>query len=155
MASLATRVPPPLVALAATLIMWLLGRSGLGGPSVDSSAVDAAGVGVAVAGVAIAGLGLWEFRRAGTTFDPHRLEQTSALVTSGPYRVTRNPMYLGLLAVLVGVGLVLGAVGALIVGALVFVAVITVLQIRPEEEMMTRRFGADYADYRRRVRRWI
>lgn len=155
MASLATRVPPPILALASTVIVWLLGRVGLGGPTLDTVVVDAIGVGVALGGLAIAGLGLREFRRADTTFDPHRIDETSALVTSGPYRFTRNPMYVGLLAVLVGIGLVLGEIGALVIGAFLFVAVLTALQIRPEEAMMVRLFGAEYEEYRRRVRRWL
>jgi len=135
--------------------MWVLGRVGLGGPSLDSVGLDVAGLAVALASIALAVLGLRQFNRAGTTFDPHRIEETSALVTSGPYSFTRNPMYLGLLGVLVGLGLVFGALVPLLVGPPLFVAVITVLQIRPEEQMMVNLFGAEYDEYRRRVRRWI
>lgn len=155
MASLATKVPPPVLALVTGVFMWLLGRVGLGGPSIDALGLDIAGLAIALAGIAVAVLGLREFNRAGTTFDPHRIDETSALVTTGPYRLTRNPMYLGLLGVLVGWGLVLGELGSSIAGAFVFVAMITVLQIRPEEAMMASLFGVDYDDYRRRVRRWV
>jgi protein-S-isoprenylcysteine O-methyltransferase Ste14 len=132
---------------------------------VDTVLFDAiafGGIGFVVAGVLLATGGvvfaLWgqvEFNRAGTTFDPHHIEKATALVTTGPYRLSRNPMYLGLLAVLVGFGLVLGELVSLIVGALLFVVLLTVLQIEPEERMLADKFGDAYTDYRLRVRRWI
>lgn len=155
MDSLVTRVPPPVLALGSAVFMWALDRVGLGGPSFGNGGFIVIGVVLSVAGIAIAILGLREFRRAQTTFDPHRIDETSALVTAGPYRFTRNPMYLGLLSVVVGFGLALGQLTPLLVGPLVFVALITMLQIRPEEQMMATLFGAEYDQYRSRVRRWL
>jgi protein-S-isoprenylcysteine O-methyltransferase Ste14 len=75
-------------------------------------------------------------------------------VTSGIYRVTRNPMYVGLTLSLCAWGFWLGRPIAAL-GPLTFVAFIDRLQIVPEERALTARFGQAYADYRRRVRRWL
>ena len=151
---LATRVPPPVIALVIGAVMWADARF-LGGITFDGLGFDLAALLIALAGLGIASAGGREFARADTTFDPHRIDDTAALVTTGPYRFTRNPMYLGLLGVLVAWGLVLGELMSLVFGSLLFVAVITVVQIRPEERMLSAKFGVAFDDYRSRVRRWI
>lgn len=97
---------------------------------------------------------LWSagwFRRKQTTLNPHG--EASALTTQGPYRFSRNPMYLGMLLGLVGFALLLGDALDL-AGPLVF-AWLTTRQIRKEEEALERIFGADYRNYKARVRRWL
>jgi protein-S-isoprenylcysteine O-methyltransferase Ste14 len=94
------------------------------------------------------------FRSSGTTVDPLRPERASALVDSGPFALTRNPMYVGMAGLLVAHALLRGSVKALLpVGA--FVAVIDRVQIPPEEAAMAANFGADYEAYRSRVPRWL
>ena len=78
----------------------------------------------------------------------------SSLVTSGVYGVTRNPMYVGLLFVLVAWASLLAAPWTLI-GPLVFVAYISRFQIAPEERALSTIFGDAYSQYRTRVRRWL
>jgi protein-S-isoprenylcysteine O-methyltransferase Ste14 len=108
----------------------------------------------AVLGTLIAGAGILAFRRAGTTVDPMRPEKAAAVVATGVYRYTRNPMYLGLALVLFGWGVYLGAPW-LLFGPAAFVLFITRFQVIPEERALLARFGADYATYQRRVRRWV
>ena len=105
-------------------------------------------------GVAIAALGILEFRRHRTTVNPHRIDEASALVTSGIYRFSRNPMYLGMLLVLFGVVAYTQDVLALLAPA-GFIVTLNRLQIRPEEKAMQDRFGAAYAAWCDRTRRWI
>lgn len=93
-----------------------------------------------------------EFKRLGTTVKP--FQQSSALVIRGPFRFTRNPMYLGMVLILVGSATVLGSVGAFVVIP-VFVWVITVRFIHAEESMLEQEFGDAFAEYKRRVRRWL
>lgn len=95
-----------------------------------------------------------EFSRAHTTVNPHKPDSASALVTSGIYQWTRNPMYLGLSILLWGWAIALGALGAF-VGAVLFVPVLQHVQIRPEEHALRARFGEDYARYCERVGRWL
>jgi len=147
------RVPPPAVAALTAALMWLgawaaptLGFILPGRPYVAG--------GVAFTGVIAALLGVASFRRAKTTVNPMNPEAASSLVVSGIYRRTRNPMYLGLLLILLGWAVYLSNALAL---ALVpgFVLYMTLFQIRPEERALASRFGPAFAEYRARVRRWI
>ncbi len=95
-----------------------------------------------------------QFRRAQTTVNPHTPESTTALVTSGVYAWTRNPMYVGLSVLLLGWAIELGALSAFL-GPLLFVPLIQHVQIRPEEHALRVLFGRDYDQYCRRVNRWL
>jgi protein-S-isoprenylcysteine O-methyltransferase Ste14 len=101
-------------------------------------------------------LGLWSivvFRRRGTP--PHPGEgHAQVLVTEGPYRFTRNPMYVGLALSLLGAGILLGGV-SLLIGPPLFVVGVDRLWIRREEGWPADAFGEDYAKYRAQVRPWM
>ncbi|MBS0662942.1 MAG: isoprenylcysteine carboxylmethyltransferase family protein [Verrucomicrobia bacterium] len=109
---------------------------------------------LALAGLTIATLGVIAFRRARTTVNPLQPAAASALVVSGIYRLTRNPMYLGLLLVLLGWSVWLGNPATLFFPVL-FVAHMNRFQIGPEERALTARFGAAFTAYQSRVRRWL
>lgn len=111
-----------------------------------------AGLVPTVAGLASAVLGERRFRRHGTPVRP--FEPTTALVTDGVFRYSRNPMYLGLVLVLAGLALLLGTLSPLFVLPL-FVWLITTRFVRREEALLEERFGQRYADYRAKVRRWL
>lgn len=111
-------------------------------------------LGLAGAGVIIAILGVVSFRRAKTTVNPLNPEAASALVVSGIYRLTRNPMYLGMLLVLLGWGVFLANALAL-PGALAFIPLMNRLQIGPEERFLAARFGPAFTAYQSAVRRWL
>jgi protein-S-isoprenylcysteine O-methyltransferase Ste14 len=92
------------------------------------------------------------FKARGTTL---RYEIASAtLVTSGPFRVSRNPMYLGAVAAFAGLCVLLGSAAGFVCPLLYLVA-IDRLMVRREEQSLERQFGAQYTEYRRRVRRWL
>jgi len=110
------------------------------------------GAAVAAAGAALALWGERTFAWAGATIKP--FERSHVLVTHGPFRFTRNPMYLSLVTMLVGVALVLGTPAPWL--AAVALAVTLQLHfIRNEERALAASLGEPYAEYRRRVRRWI
>ena len=92
------------------------------------------------------------FVRAGTDVIPFR--DVSSLVTTGIYRFTRNPMYLGMAAVLLGCALTVGVVPALLV-PLAFVVIVEARFIRPEEQMLRELFPQEFPAYCQRVRRWL
>ncbi|MFT5710702.1 MAG: protein-S-isoprenylcysteine O-methyltransferase Ste14 [Halioglobus sp.] len=92
------------------------------------------------------------FKRAGTDLVPFK--NVSALVTTGIYRYTRNPMYLGMTAILLGCGITVGAALSLLV-APVFMVIIEWRFIRLEEEMLRGLFPEDFPPYCARVRRWL
>jgi len=92
------------------------------------------------------------FRRHGTTTDHSK--PTTALITGGPFRFSRNPIYLALILIFTGLSLAYGNAWGLIMTVLFLIAIAR-FTIRPEEEYLAREFGADYSRYRRRVRRWL
>jgi len=143
--------PPPLAYVAG-----LLAGAGL----ELAFPVDWPPTAVAVAG-AVAGVALWlafdgsamlTFRRAGTSMVPFK--PSDALVTSGPYRHTRNPMYVGMVFLYLGLALAFGLVWAMALLPLVLVAVDRFVIAR-EEAYLERRFGEPYRAYRKQVRRWL
>jgi protein-S-isoprenylcysteine O-methyltransferase Ste14 len=109
---------------------------------------------VVVAGILVEAAGAVSFVRARTTVDPLHPSAVSKLVTGGVYRVTRNPMYLGDLLILVGWAVYLATVPALVLVPL-FVAYIDRFQISAEERAMEACFGEAYRAYKGRVRRWL
>jgi protein-S-isoprenylcysteine O-methyltransferase Ste14 len=108
--------------------------------------LSAAGIGVAIGGV-------MSFRRARTTVNPLKPETSAALVSTGVYSYTRNPMYLGMLLVLFAWAVYLSSIWSLL-GPLLFALYITRFQILPEERVLAGLFGAAFAAYKKRVRRW-
>ncbi|MBT4603874.1 MAG: isoprenylcysteine carboxylmethyltransferase family protein, partial [Bacteroidetes Order II. Incertae sedis bacterium] len=98
--------------------------------------------------------GVISFKKVGTTVHPMQPEKASALVTSGVYQVSRNPMYLGLLLGLISWGLYLSSLWA-VACCVLFVAYMNRFQIAPEERAMEKRFGEDFNMYRQRTRRWL
>lgn len=109
---------------------------------------------VLLLGVACSILGVAAFRRARTTVNPLTPEAATALVVSGIYRLTRNPMYLGFLLFLLAESVWLANPVALL-AAPAFVLFLNRFQIEPEERALQARFGPDYGAYAARVRRWI
>lgn len=104
------------------------------------------------AGVALGAAAVRAFSKARTPVVP--FERSTVLITEGSYRYTRNPMYLGLVLILVGTWLLLGTLSALL-PIVPFVWIIQVNFIRGEERFLEEIFGARYLEYKRRVRRWI
>jgi protein-S-isoprenylcysteine O-methyltransferase Ste14 len=153
MAWLELKLPPPIVTILTGLLMWVISLfvTPLPVPLLFRAVMAAA---LAVVGVACAVASFRRFLRAGTTIDPHHPEDASALVTTGIYARTRNPIYLGMLVVLLAWDLFLMA-WPTIVGPIVFVLYITRFQIIPEERALTEKFGQAYTDYRAKVRRWL
>jgi len=153
MRTLQLAVPPPVIGMLTALFMWLLSAL-IPGASMATAYNTAAALAFAAAGLAVSFAGVVAVKRAGTTIDPRRPGSTSVLVTSGVYRFTRNPMYLGMLLVLLAWGLALGN-GLSLLSAFAFVTYINRYQIRPEERLLQEKFGTVFAAYAARVRRWI
>ena len=120
--------------------------------SLSGSTVLAVGLGVM--GMSLGFMGVTQFRKAQTTPNPQALEKVSSLVTSGIYRYSRNPMYLGLVLILLGWAFYLSHFLAFVLLP-VFILYMTRFQIQPEEQMMARKFGKTYQAYLNKVRRWI
>lgn len=105
-------------------------------------------------GGVIALWGVKEFRDAKTTVNPLKPESSSSLVSSGIYQYTRNPMYLGLLLILLS-AVIYSQHPLGLVSALGFVAYMNRFQIEPEEKMLVKLFGDEFVDYSNQVKRWF
>lgn len=150
-AAVRMKFPPALYAvpLALTLAIhyWLVAL-----PIGARPVTTVLGIVLLLAGLGFTISGVAAVRRHGTTVVPHR--PVSALVTSGPYRISRNPMYAGLGLAYTGTALWAGSWWPLLVLPAVLFA-IQALVIVPEEQYLAARFGAEFAAYRSRVRRWF
>jgi protein-S-isoprenylcysteine O-methyltransferase Ste14 len=109
---------------------------------------------IGIAAFAVDVAGMLAFLKARTTVNPLRPEKASALVTGGIFRWTRNPMYLGMAMLLVAWAVYL-ANPISVVLIPVFVVYMNRFQIAPEERALESRFGAQFTEYRDRVRRWL
>lgn len=153
MPSLHLKVPPPVMALLVVGLMWCM--------SLFTQSIELPTMGRVLGAIVIAAIGgafslagVLSFRRAKTTVNPMKPEKTSSLVTSGVYTVTRNPMYLGLLFVLVAWAVFLSSAWALL-GPLAFFTYMNNFQIAPEESVLATMFGPAYTAYTSKVRRWL
>lgn len=143
-------IPPPVWAAAAGLAQRALISKNRSPSSVSKAAAASA----AVASVGVIGASAVTFYRHRTTISPVSVRNTSALVTSGPFRISRNPMYVGLVGLLTAHALLQRSpVAALPVAG--FVVLMNRSQIATEETAMRKKFGADYAEYCARVPRWL
>lgn len=148
------RFPPPIIFVGGFLLGWLLDWYGYALPlsRVAGSAVEPIGVGIVIIGVFLVAWGLLTFRRARTAIIPSH--SASRLVTNGPYRYTRNPMYTGLTIAYVGAAALIDSAWPLILLPVVLLA-LTRLVISREEAYLTDAFGAEYGAYQARVGRWL
>lgn len=147
------RIPPPVVGLvaAAVMVALMVLVPGAGFPLPGSRIVAVA---IVLVGVTIDLAGLIAFRRARTTINPLRPHTAAVLVRDGVYRVSRNPMYLGLAVSLTGMAVWEVNVLAAVVVPL-FCAYVTRFQILPEERALRDLFGEEFDHYASHVRRWF
>jgi protein-S-isoprenylcysteine O-methyltransferase Ste14 len=144
-------IPPPLY-YAAGLGAGMAINGVVALPFGGRPATAVAGAVVAALGLVLAFAGVAAVIRHRTTIVPHH--PVATLLTSGAYRLSRNPMYTGLAIAYLGLAPLSGSWWPLALWPLVIVAV-RQLVIRPEEQYLTQRFGQTYTDYQSRVRRWL
>ena len=146
-----SRVLPPIFFLGSILLMVLL-RFMFPGPQWALTSGRAIGGFLLLLGILLNVMSARLFEKRGTAIKP--FERSKALVVEGPYRFTRNPMYLGMLIILLGLGMLLGSTIPLLVIP-VFLMLITTRFVLVEEHMLAERFGKAYKEYSARVRRWL
>ena len=151
----AVRIFPPAVPLLTILLGVGLQRVRPLDPGFAIPTPARYWVGGGIVAAAVFGLGLWSvllFRKSGQSENPWK--PTPRIVEQGPFRVTRNPMYLQMLIVCVGVAVILGNLWIL---AMTPIGgwLLRKLAILPEEAYLERKFGQEYLAYKRRVRRWL
>lgn len=151
--SAAVRFPPPLVYLLAVLVGGVL-HVFVAPLPIGLSPGSRIGLGliVAAAGIALAGAALGLFRRTGQNPEPWK--STPEIISTGIYRYTRNPMYVGMALVQAGIGIGWGNAWILAFVPVVL-AIVYAIAVRHEEAYLERKFGATYTTYKASVRRWI
>lgn len=153
MRSLENRIPPPLVAVIIAAVMW--GLSKFTSTLVLTALVKySLVIGFVLIGIFFSLSGAISFRLAKTTVNPLKPEKASALVTSGIYKFTRNPMYVGFVWFLFAWATFLGTVWG--IGLIfVYITYIQRFQIMPEERALTKLFKDEFVDYKAQVRPWL
>ena len=153
MSRLELMVPPDLVWVLVAVLMWLA--------SIKTPRVSLPSPLRVTVAVALTIIGVWamvaarvSLERAQTTWSPMAPRRTTSLVTSGVYGLSRNPIYLGMLLVMLGFAVALASPAAAVLSAL-FVLYLNRFQIVPEERVLAASLGQEYVDYVQRVRRWI
>jgi protein-S-isoprenylcysteine O-methyltransferase Ste14 len=147
------RVPPPALTLLC-LFGLVLSRWILSGLTFKFSGQIFVSIILVVVGIAIGLIAIRRFYQVDTTVLPDEMDSSSALVTGGIFKISRNPMYLGMATVIAGVGLGLGTWVMLPILGL-FVFWISENQIKAEEHALVKIFGSEFEDYKSKVRRWI
>ena len=147
------KLPPlPLMFIVAALMFFLAHK-------IDTSLAATlshwrSGLSITLTGIVVMMGSVWQFRRAKTTLNPFEPNKASQLVSTGLFGLSRNPIYLGMLLILIGWAICLWSPLPAI-GVPLFALYMTRFQIMPEERILLELFGAPYRDYMARVRRWI
>ena len=152
------KIPPPIVALVCILLMGLIAIPTqfvtIEFEILNLPVLKIGSVVLLIVGFSINITAFLSFRKADTTINPLKPETAGQLVISGLYRFTRNPMYLGMLIILLAWNLWL-ANWISFVGPIMFMAFITRYQIIPEEQALEKLFPDDYAEFKQATRRWL
>lgn len=148
--NLKTKIPPPLITLICILIIYFFEKEFI---FFEDWNIYISGF-FLLWGLIIIAFAVFKFAKTKTTVDPTKPSKTSSLVISGVYRITRNPMYLGMLFLIISFTFYkLSLVGAIVIPSFIFY--INKYQIEPEEYEMRKKFGENFEDYCKKVDRWI
>ena len=145
-----TKIPPPLVTMLCIGIIYLFEIQ------IEYSHPNLKTVGIIflILGLIIIFLAVLKFIKTKTTVDPTRPYKTSNLVISGIYKITRNPMYLGMLFLIIAYAIYNNnVIGCIIIP--IFIFYINKFQIEPEEIEMRKKFGESFENYCKKVNRWL
>jgi len=145
------KVIPPVYLLITLLVMWLV-QSVFPVYQLIDEPLAYAGILPVFFGISMAAISAGMFKKAGTGIEP--FDEATYLVTSGFYRFTRNPMYMGMFLMLIGVAFLIGNIGALL-PLPVFILIIRNNFVLGEERFLEAAFGQHYLDYKSEVRRWF
>ena len=148
---MSNKIPPPIVTLFFGLCIYL---SRPYFPEFSFSILNSLSTISFVLGITVFATAVSSFKRQNTTVNPISIEKASSLVVNGVFKYSRNPMYLGMLFILLGLTFKFNLIGGLLFTSL-FMIFISIFQIKPEEAAMEKLFDQEWKDYIKNVRRWI
>lgn len=144
-------VPPPIVTLICALLIYL---SKPIFPELIINYSNQLSLFFLIFGLVIIIISFQRFKKEKTTINPINIEKASSLVTAGIFKYSRNPMYLGMLLILISISIRFNFYGGILIVGF-FVYFITYFQILPEEKAMLKLFGDDFINYKNKTRRWF
>lgn len=147
------KIPPPVYVLIFAMLMYFLAQYWPVLTLFSEPVTNIAYVFVVI-GIALDLSAVSQFFRSKTTLNPIKPNNTQQVVSTGMYRISRNPMYLGMLFILIAWAIHLAVLTPFLLLP-IFMLVLTVQQIIPEEKILTQKFGASYLQYKQQVRRWL
>ena len=145
------KIPPPIVTLFFGLCIYFSRPYFL---EFSSMVLNLLSIISFVAGVFVFVAAVNSFKKQKTTVNPILIEKASSLVVNGIFKYSRNPMYLGMSFILLGLTFKFNLIGGLLFTS-IFMLFITVFQIKPEEAAMEKLFDQEWKDYIKNVRRWL
>ena len=145
------KIPPPVVTFISAFVIYL-SRNLF--PNHAGIIIDILSVLLLICGIIMIRIAFLSFKNHQTTINPLNLTKTSSLVNTGIFKYTRNPMYLGMIFILLSIALKFNLYGGLIV-LFLFFSFITKFQIIPEEKAMEKLFGQEFKNYKKTTRRWL
>jgi len=145
------KIPPPIVTLIFGLCIYF---SRPFFPEFSSPLLSSLSVISFVVGISVFVAAVSSFKKQKTTVNPISIETASSLVISGIFKYSRNPMYLGMSLVLLGLTFKFNLIGGLLFTS-IFMLFITIFQIKPEEIAMEKLFDQEWKNYTKNVRRWL
>ena len=148
---MSNKIPTPIVTLFFGLCIYL---SRPYFPEFSFSILNSLSTISFVLGITVFATAVSSFKRQNTTVNPISIEKASSLVVSGVFKYSRNPMYLGMLFILIGLTFKFNLIGGLLFTS-IFVIFISIFQIKPEEAAMEKLFDQEWKDYIKNVRRWL
>ena len=148
---MSNKIPPPIVTLFFGLCIYL---SRPYFPEFSFSILNSLSTISFVLGITVFATAVSSFKRQNTTVNPISIEKASSLVVNGVFKYSRNPMYLGMLFILLGLAFKFNLIGGLLFTSL-FMIFISIFQIKPEEAAMEKLFDQEWKDYIKNVRRWL
>ena len=151
MINIKTKIPPPLVLL---IFSFLINYTKNIFPQLEIGRKDVFGFTLIIFGIIIFLSAIILFKKYKTTITPINPSSATKLVVNGIYKLSRNPMYLGLLLILFGISIILNPIGGLFLIPL-FILYMNFFQIIPEEKAMADLFKDEFLKYKKNVRRWI
>ena len=148
---MSNKIPPPIVTLLFGLCIYL---SRPYFPEFNVSILSYLSTFSFVVGIIVFATAVSSFKRQKTTVNPISIEKASSLVVNGIFKYSRNPMYLGMSFILLGLVFKFNVIGGLLFTSM-FMLFITIFQIKPEEAAMEKLFDQEWKDYTKNVRRWL
>ena len=145
------KIPPPIITLICGLGIYF---SRPLFPKYNYISIDIIAASFLLIGIIILITSVLSFKRQGTTVSPLQPEKASYLVVSGIFKYSRNPMYLGMLLILISMTIKFNFVGGILI-IFAFIAFITKFQIIPEETVLEKLFGKEFIEYKKKTKRWI